>query len=138
LLNDLEQYANLKEAFDKLSKEVDRMRIEISLLQEKKQRIKEKGHIIYSKLIKRKKMMRQLSERVAKAATAFNLPSAIFSTDTKITMLSNIIHQKSEEKEKLLQLKEKGIIEMERPFYDWYDYFEIPTEMSVWNKRYRI
>jgi chromosome segregation ATPase len=56
LLNDLEQqHANLKEAFDKLSKEVDRMRIEISLLQEKKQRIKEKGHIIYSKWIKRKK-----------------------------------------------------------------------------------
>ncbi|HZC21489.1 MAG TPA: hypothetical protein VE223_07570 [Nitrososphaeraceae archaeon] len=26
MLNDLEQYANLKEAFDKLSKEVDRMR----------------------------------------------------------------------------------------------------------------
>ena len=138
MLNDLEQYANLKEAFDKLSKEVDRMRIEISLLQEKKQRIKEKGHIIYSKLIKRKKMMRQLSERVAKAAAAFNLPSAMFSTDTKITMLSSIIHQKSEEKEKLLQLKEQGIIEMERPFYDWYNYVEVPTEMSVWNKKYRI
>jgi hypothetical protein len=138
LLNDLEQYANLKEAFDKLSKEVDCMRIEISLLQEKKQRIKEKGHIIYSKLIKRKKMMRQLSERVAKAATALNLSSAMFSTDTKITMLSSIIHQKSEEKEKLLQLKEQGIIEMERPFYDWYDYVEIPTEMSVWSKEYRI
>ncbi|HZC21488.1 MAG TPA: hypothetical protein VE223_07565 [Nitrososphaeraceae archaeon] len=83
-------------------------------------------------------MMRQLSERVAKAATAFNLPSAMFSTDIKITMLSSIIHQKSEEKEKLLQLKEQGIIEMERPFYDWYDYVEIPTEMSVWSKEYRI
>ena len=44
-------------------------------------------------------MVRQLSERVAKATEVFNLPSAIFSTDTKITMLSNIIHQKSEEKE---------------------------------------
>jgi hypothetical protein len=87
---------------------------------------------------KKEKMMRQLSERVDKAATAFNLPSAIFSTDTKITMLSNIIHQKSEEKEKLLQLKEQGIIEMERPFYDWYHYFEILTEMSVWNKKYTI
>ena len=53
-------------------------------------------------------------------------------------MLSDIINQKSEEKEKLLQLKEQDIIEMERPFYDWYDYFEIPTEMSVWNKKYRI
>jgi hypothetical protein len=51
-------------------------------------------------------MICQLSERVAKAATAFNLPSAIFSTDIKITiMLSNIITQKSEEKKKLLQLK---------------------------------
>ena len=87
---------------------------------------------------KKEKMMRQLSERVAKAATALNLSSAMFSTDTKITMLSSIIHQKSEEKEKLLQLKEQGIIEMERPFYDWYDYVEIPTEMSVWSKEYRI
>ena len=55
---------------------------------------------MYLKLIKRKEMMRQLAERVAKAATAFNLPSLIFSTDTKIVMLSNIITQKSEEKEK--------------------------------------
>jgi predicted nucleic acid-binding Zn-ribbon protein len=100
LFNDLEQYANLKEALEELSKEVSHMRIEISLLQEKKQRIKEKSHIMYLNLIKRKEMMRQLAERVAKAAAAFNLPSFIFSTDTKIVMLSNIITQKSEEKEK--------------------------------------
>jgi hypothetical protein len=50
-------------------------------------------------------MMEQLSESVAKAATAFNLPSTIFSTYTKIAMLSNIIHQKSEEKEKTAAIK---------------------------------
>ena len=100
LFNDLKQYPNLKEALGQLSNEVYRMRKEISTLEQKKQRIKEKSHIIYSKLIKRKKMVRALAERVAKAVAAFNLPSAIFSTDTKITMLSNIIHQKSEEKEK--------------------------------------
>ena len=44
--------------------------------------------------------MRQLSERVAKAAAVFNLPSATLSTDTMLAMLSNIIYQKSEEKEK--------------------------------------
>ncbi|MBV9176383.1 MAG: hypothetical protein JO297_05045 [Nitrososphaeraceae archaeon] len=99
LFNDLKQYPNLKEALGQLSNEVYRMRKEISTLEQKKQRIKEKSHIIYSKMIKRKKMMRQLSGRVAKATEVFNLPSAIFSTDTKITMLSNIIHQKSEEKE---------------------------------------
>ena len=44
--------------------------------------------------------MRQLSKRVAKLAAAFNLPSAILSTDTMLAMLSNVIHQKSEEKEK--------------------------------------
>jgi hypothetical protein len=100
LFNDLEQYANLKEALGELSKEVAHIRIEISMLQQKKQWIKEKSHIMYLKLIKRKEMMRQLAEKVAKAAEAFNLPSFIFSTDTKIVMLSNIITQKSEENEK--------------------------------------
>jgi hypothetical protein len=81
------------------------MRIEISLLQEEKQRIEEKSHIINLRLIKRKEMIRQSSEMVAKAATAFNLPSAIFSADTKITMLSITITQKSEEKEKIAASK---------------------------------
>jgi chaperonin cofactor prefoldin len=100
LFDDLEQYASLREAREELSKEIDRMGIEISLLQQKKQSIKEKSHAIHLKLIKRKTMMRQLSERVAKAAAVFNLPFATLSTDTMLAMLSNIIHQKSEEKEK--------------------------------------
>jgi len=100
LVADLEQYANLKEALEGLSKEADHKRMEISLLQKKKQSIKEKSHIIYLKLIKRKIMMQQLSEKVAKAAAVFNLPSATLSTNTMLAMLSNIIHQKSEEKEK--------------------------------------
>jgi hypothetical protein len=100
LLADLEQYANLREALEVLSKEIDRMGMEISLLKQKKQSIKEKSHAIHLKLIKRNTMMRLLSERVSKAAAVFNLPSAIFSIDTKIVMVSNIIHQKSEEKEK--------------------------------------
>ena len=104
LVDDLEQYANLKEALE-LSNEVDHIRKEISLLQEKKQSIKEKSNIIYSKLIKRKKMMRQLSKRVAKLAAAFNLPSPILTTDTMLAMLSNIIHQKSEEKENTVARK---------------------------------
>ncbi|MBV9176331.1 MAG: hypothetical protein JO297_04780 [Nitrososphaeraceae archaeon] len=100
LFNDLKQYPNLKEVLGQLSNEVYRMRKEISTLEQKKQSIKERSHSIYLKLIKRKKMVRQLSERVAKAAAAFNLPSAIFSTDTMLSILSNIITQKSEEKEK--------------------------------------
>jgi hypothetical protein len=100
LAADLEQHTSLKEVIEELSKEIDHMRIEISLLHQKKQSIKEKSHIIYLKLIKSKKLLRQLSERVAKAAAAFNLPSAILSTDTMLAMLSNIIHQNSEEKEK--------------------------------------
>ncbi|HET7391528.1 MAG TPA: hypothetical protein VFJ51_11940, partial [Nitrososphaeraceae archaeon] len=100
LVADLEQYANLREALEVLSKEIDRMRIEISLLQQKKQGIKEKSYAIHLKLIKRKTMMRLLSEKVAKAAAVFNLPSATLSADTILAMLSNIIYQNSEEKEK--------------------------------------
>lgn len=100
LVADLEQYANLREALEVLSKEIDRMRMEISLLQQKKQGIKEKSYAIHLKLIKRKTMMRLLSEKVAKAAAVFNLPSATLSADTILAMLSNIIYQNSEEKEK--------------------------------------
>ncbi len=82
---DLERYAYLKEAVEELSKkgiriieQHDRIKMEISLLQEKKQRIKEGTHAIYVKMIKRKKIIRQLSREIAKMALAFNLPTAIF------------------------------------------------------------
>lgn len=104
---DLERYAYLKEAVEELSKkgiriieQHDRIKMEISLLQEKKQRIKEGTHAIYVKMIKRKKIIRQLSREIAKMALAFNLPTAIFSTDTQIHILSNILCQKLGEKEK--------------------------------------
>ena len=84
---DLERYASLKEAVEELSKkgitiieQHDRIKMEISLLQEKKQHIKEGTHAIYLKMIKRKKIVRQLSTKVANMALAFNLPTAIFST----------------------------------------------------------
>jgi hypothetical protein len=107
LVVDLERYAYLKEAVEELSKkgiiiieQYDRIKMEISLLQEKKQHIKEKTHAIYLKKIKRKKIIRQLSRKIAKMALAFNLPTAIFSTDTQIHILSNILCQKPGEKEK--------------------------------------
>jgi hypothetical protein len=114
LVVDLERYAYLKEAVEELSKkgiiiieQYDRIKMEISLLQEKKQRIKEKTHAIYLKKIKRKKIIRQLSRKIAKMALAFNLPTAIFSTDTQIHILSNILCQKPGEKEKTAANKMK-------------------------------
>ena len=104
---DLERYSYLKEAVEELSKkgiiiieQHECIKMEISLLQEKKQRIKEGTHAIYVKMIKRKKIIRQLSREIAKMALAFNLPTAIFSTDTQVHILSNIFCQKSGEKER--------------------------------------
>jgi chaperonin cofactor prefoldin len=97
---DLEQYADLKEALEHLSVEKDRITTEISLLERKKQSIKGKIHVYQVKLSERIKIMRQLSRKVHKASIAYKLPTTIFSTDTQLAILSNIFHQKSEEKEK--------------------------------------
>lgn len=97
---DLEQYADLKEALENLSKKKDHIITEISLLQEKKQIIKGKIHVYQVKLNERIKLMRQLSRKVHKASIAFKLPTTIFSTDTQLAILSNIFHPKAEEKEK--------------------------------------
>ena len=104
---DLERYSYLKEAVEELSKkgiiiieQHKRIKMEISLLQGKKQRIKERTHTTYLKMIKRKKIIRQLSRKIAKMALDFNLPTAIFSTDTQVHILSNILCQKPGEKER--------------------------------------
>ncbi|HZI70226.1 MAG TPA: hypothetical protein VFD60_03595, partial [Nitrososphaeraceae archaeon] len=97
---DLEQYADLKEALEDLSKKKDHIITEISLLLEKKQIIKGKIDVYRVKLIERKKIMLQLAKKVKRASIAFNLPCTIFSTDTQLAVLSNIFHPKSEEKEK--------------------------------------
>jgi hypothetical protein len=97
---DLERYADLKEAVEELSKKEiiiieqhDHIRMEISSLQEKKQRIKERIHTISVKMKKRINIVRQLSRKIAEMALAFNLPTAIFSTDTQIHILSNILSE---------------------------------------------
>lgn len=102
---DLEKYVDLHEALEELFNEKGHLRMEISLLQEKKQSIIEMTDVMHLKTMEMMEMMEQLAENVAKAAAAFNLPSPIFGTYTKIIMLSNIFHQKSEEKEKTAAIK---------------------------------
>lgn len=102
---DLDKYADLHEALEELSNEKGHLRMEISLLQEKKQRIIEITDAIHFKTMEMLEMMERLAENVAKAAAAYNLPSTIFSTYTKITILSNIFHHKSQEKEKTAAIK---------------------------------
>ena len=106
LETDLEKYEDIKEVIHGLSKERilrtnqnDHLRMEMSSL-------KEKIGVMQLRITKMRKVMKHLSKKVAKAALAFNLPSAILSTETLIAILSSIdVDQKLEEKKKKKELE---------------------------------
>jgi hypothetical protein len=66
----LERYADPNEALEQKIKENNQIRMVIPFCQEKKQRIR-KNLAIYLKMIKRMKIVGQLSKKLAKMALAF-------------------------------------------------------------------